>query len=223
MEKEKNNKSGKSSAEEIERLNRALAVIGGSHTQICKQYGFSINTLRSWLNGSRAINKSTIKDVFAINPEYIVTGKEPMFIEGIFKTNAAFLDNKSKTNELKGVRFLTYVANMGMGFTFNDIQEIYEPDVKKSYKPSYIQVRVSGDSMYPTIKNGWRVTFDTKLEPSDDDLVCATVNGTLVVKRYRKQDNIKTLVSDNPKFESYSFNGGDTVKIHGVIVEISIY
>jgi len=223
MIKSQNEKNSKSSTEEIERLKKALKAVGGNNTQICTLYDLKVSTLRSWLHGKRAINVSALKEKLGINPEYIISGKEPMFIDNIVKSNSKIIDKNNIHKGITGVKFLTYTANANMKMTVNDIQELYEPDVKKSYKKSYVQVRISGDSMYPSIKNGWRCTFDTQLQPANDDIVVASINGVLVIKRYILDNGIICLKSDNPAFESYVANEFDNITIHGVVVELAIY
>jgi hypothetical protein len=207
-----------------ERFNTVISMLGGSLSDISLKFKVNYSTLSKWANGSRVPPPRKLRDIFGVNPAFILNGEHPVFLSESNKLeqNAETIE-PSLRDDIE-VEFIPIPANYGVGYTFNDMPtKTVVKDVKKSYKKTYKQVRGFGDSMFPAIPDGWYVTFDTSLTPKHNDVVVATANGVLVVKRFQIIDGHKSLVSDNPAYEKYNFNGGDDVIIHGVVIEISKY
>lgn len=212
------------------RFGQVLTALGGNMTEIAEKYKVKYSTLTKWSYGQRMPNATKLKNIFGVNPDFIEKGIGPMFLEEAstskeeqkqLESNAELVESPKKQDV--EIEFISIPLNAGLGYTFSDIPIAIVRDVKATYKSSYKQARVSGDSMYPAIPNGWRVTFDTNLTPTHDDVVVATANGVWVVKRFKIINGQKTLVSDNQQYDKYNFNGGDDVVIHGVVIEISKY
>lgn len=219
--------------EVTERFLRVLNYLGNNKRAIANKAGIKYRTLYSWYRGDAPPDPTVLSEKLNVNPMYLLFGNEPMFnAEPIkiepsipdadeFVANAEFIgDAEVAENEIE---FIPVPANAGIGYTFTDSPIFTVKDVKKSYKKTYKQVRITGDSMLPTIPDGWHVTFDTAQHPRNNDLVVATANGIFVVKRLKIMDGHKFLVSDNPQYEKYNFNGNDDVFIHGTVIEISKY
>ena len=58
--------------------------------------------------------------------------------------------------------------------------------------------RVEGDSMLPTLRDGWTVLCDCSAECRNGDLVVAKYNGVALIKRYRRVGDTLLFTSDNP-------------------------
>jgi len=210
----------KQNEEIVARLEQAVKVLGKTLTSVSEEYGINYNTLHSWLNGRRSPDIVMLMMHLNINPVWLISGNGEMFLKqnnGGISSNAEFVNQER--NEVE-VEFIPTPANAGVGYTFLDIPKMVVKDVKKSYKPTFKQLRISGNSMYPSIPDGWHVTFDAAAFPQHGDVVIATANGVLVCKRYFEDDGKKKLVSDNKDAEKYEFNGNDDVIIHGVVIEI---
>jgi len=206
------------------RLNEAISKLEGNLKDIARRYKVSYSTLTKWTTGIRVPNTDKLEALFGINPQFIKYGTYPIFLSDLkpLSSNAETIE-PSLRDDIE-VEFIPIPANVGVGYTFSDMPtKTIVKDVKKSYKKTYKQVRVSGDSMFPSIPDGWFVTFDTNIVPINNDVVVATANGVFVVKRFQIIDGHKSLVSDNLQYEKYNFNGGDDVIIHGVVIEISRY
>lgn len=219
-------KKSKNTDEQHQRLNdlmnELIKMSGLSKKEFAERNEIKDATLNSWMKGTRTIQTRDLQHIFNINPNYIENGELPKLLKPFHTPNADPVETPKEV--VREIEFITVPANMGLDYTFSDIAETsYVKDVKKSYKPTYKQVRVTGNSMHPSIRNGWRVTFDSNIHPSEDDVVVATVDGILVVKRYKIINGVKTLISVNPDYQHYHFNGGDNVKIHGVVIEFSAF
>ena len=206
------------SLKEIERLNKVLQALGGNKSKICEKYGLNNSTLRSWLANKRTINTFTLKALLGVNPDYIKNGSLPMFVQNIGVSNAHPVVAEPR-EYYGGVEFIMMDANASKkgGLTDFNGSFIVNKDVKRSYKASYKQVRVSGESMEPSIPDGWIVTFDTGLMPDHKDVVVATSTDTLVVKRFKQINGKYYLTSDNPSYEDILID--ENVTIHGVVIE----
>lgn len=61
----------------------------------------------------------------------------------------------------------------------------------------YAAFRVEGDSMLPTLRDGWTVICDCAMECRNGDLVVAKYNGTALIKRFRRIGDVCLFTSDN--------------------------
>ena len=209
------------SLKEIERLNKVLQALGGNKSKICEKYGLNHSTLRSWLANKRTINTFMLRELLGVNPDYIKHGSNPMFISQIIKSNAHEVVAEPR-EYYGGIEFWLSAANAGKSGK-NDFEGsfIVNHDMKRSYKASYKQVRVTGESMEPSIPDGWIVTFDTGLTPEHKDVVVATSVDSLVVKRFKQINGKYYLTSDNPNYEDILID--ENVTIHGVVIEFFKY
>lgn len=216
--------------EKAKRLFKIIANVGLSVAEISRMTRINKNTLYSWRSGHRVPKSDILKQHFNVNPTWYNFGEGDMYLSNTKDESQALTSNAEplpdghhqNTDNIE-VEFITAPANAGVGYTFEDVPITVVKDIKATYKKSYKQVKVVGDSMLPTIPNGWRITFDTALAPNHNDIVVATANGVLVVKRFKIINGAKHLVSDNSKFDHCTFNGGDNVIIHGVVIEMSKY
>ncbi len=82
-------------------------------------------------------------------------------------------------------------------------------------------LRVSGDSMAPTIQPGDLVLVDTSLRPRQNDIIACVINGEATLKRYIKRGTVILLKADNPAFpDIIPVTATDDFRIEGVILKI---
>jgi len=80
-------------------------------------------------------------------------------------------------------------------------------------------IRVDGDSMIEAgIHSGDLLIVDRKLEPGDQSVVVAALEGELTVKRLVKKNGKLYLASENPKFKPIEVNPETGVEVWGVVV-----
>lgn len=82
-------------------------------------------------------------------------------------------------------------------------------------------VRVSGDSMVEAgVHSGDLLIVDRALEPADNSVVVAVVNGELTVKRIRKTAGELFLVSENKKYAPIRIGEETDFEIWGVVTNV---
>lgn len=212
----------------VKRFNEAIFGLGPNLTDVARKYNVSYSTLTKWTTGVRKPRIDKMMDIFGINPSFLKYGKYPIFVEENSLSN--HIDVKSNAHEVVaepreyygGIEFWLSAANAGKSGK-NDFEGsfIVNHDMKRSYKASYKQVRVTGESMEPSIPDGWIVTFDTGLTPDHKDVVVATSADSLVVKRFKQINGKYYLTSDNPNYEDILID--ENVTIHGVVIEFFKY
>lgn len=79
-------------------------------------------------------------------------------------------------------------------------------------------VRVEGDSMVGAgINSGDILVVDRSLEPADNKIVIAIIDGELTVKRIRKMKNKILLVPENPRFRPIEVPEEAGLAVWGVV------
>lgn len=79
-------------------------------------------------------------------------------------------------------------------------------------------VRVEGDSMIDAgIHSGDILIVDRALEPSDNKIVIAVLNGELTVKRIRKIKEKLYLTAENPDFKKVELTPEMGIEVWGVV------
>lgn len=83
-------------------------------------------------------------------------------------------------------------------------------------------VRVKGESMVNAgINNADLLIVDRSLEPRDNKIVIAIVNGELTVKRLKKLKPTQfVLIAENPDFPPIEINADNNVSIWGVVTHV---
>jgi repressor LexA len=77
-------------------------------------------------------------------------------------------------------------------------------------------LRIKGDSMEPTLREGEYVAVRRQHTAEDGDIVIARVGSELVLKRLRRSPHGITLQSDNPAYAAIPMSPGD-LAIEGVV------
>ena len=83
-------------------------------------------------------------------------------------------------------------------------------------------VRVKGESMINAgIHDGDLLIVDRSLEPRDNKVVIAIVDGQLTVKRLKKLKNQQfVLIAENPDFPAIAVNEENNVSIWGIVTNV---
>lgn len=91
----------------------------------------------------------------------------------------------------------------------------------ETWSLSRYALRVSGDSMTPTIQPGDLVLVDTSQRPRQNDIIACVLNGEATLKRYIKRGTIVLLKADNPAFSDIiPVTVTDDFRIEGVVLKI---
>jgi DNA polymerase V len=82
-------------------------------------------------------------------------------------------------------------------------------------------VRVKGESMIQAgINSGDILIVDRALEPSQNKIVIAAVDGELTVKRIHKEEDKLYLVAENPEFKLIEITPEQSLTIWGVVTYV---
>jgi DNA polymerase V len=82
-------------------------------------------------------------------------------------------------------------------------------------------VKVHGDSMVEAgINSGDILIVDRSIEPTDNKIVIACINGELIVKRIRTIDGILYLVPENNRYRSIEVTPEMDFEIWGVVLHV---
>lgn len=84
----------------------------------------------------------------------------------------------------------------------NDLKTI---DIPSNIDADYALI-ISGNSMYPLIKDGDYVFVKSCKELNNGDIGVFYYNGSVTCKKYFKNDSILKLISINPAFEDFTFS-----------------
>lgn len=91
----------------------------------------------------------------------------------------------------------------------------------ETWSLSRYALKVSGDSMSPTIQPGDLILVDTSLRPRQNDIIACVLNGEATLKRYIKRGTIILLKADNPAFSDIiPVTATDDFRIEGVVLKI---
>ncbi len=193
--------------EVIDRLKMALKV--KTDTELAKHLGVNQSTISVWKT-RKSINWDLIitkcKD---INIDWLLTGEGEMFRK-----------KQDSVEFVPAVAVPIISAQVPAGFPAMPPEDdyiedyLYVPGVPKN---SYA-VKVKGNSMYPTIKDGEYVIFVPCVELKNGDVVIVRNEwNEVMLKRYRVKDGEVFLTSDNPEYPTVKPNGD--YKIIGRVIK----
>ncbi len=88
-------------------------------------------------------------------------------------------------------------------------------------KPNLVICDVSGQSMKGArIESGDRLLVDISIDQADGDIIVASVDGEMYVKRFRRMDNEIVLASENKEFEPVKITGDMEFNVYGVVKHV---
>lgn len=88
-------------------------------------------------------------------------------------------------------------------------------------KSSTFFIRVSGDSMINAgIHEDDILIIDRSLNPKNNDVILAILNGEFTVKRYVKKNNQVVLMPENKRYVPKFINSYDEFEVWGVVTNV---
>lgn len=191
-----------------------------TQTEFAKELGVSTATIASIENDSRDIPKTLIKKLVKeknINANWLLTGEGEMFTtpKEAFRSPMKIM---TESPEGRIIPYLDQPVSAGFGETLlNDEGKdryICIPDTggKKDLKA----LRVKGDSMDPTLKDGDIVVCDTGGWDGDGVYVIKT-HEFAFVKRVVLQPEGYKVISDNEKYPPYQVPASEDTVIIGKV------
>ncbi|MDR1451742.1 MAG: hypothetical protein LBI57_05385 [Helicobacteraceae bacterium] len=208
-------------AEVLERVKRILAnEIGGrvKDADAARALGVSAGALATLKNR----NRLPIEEIAAFCAKRRVSVNWVLFNQG-----AALLANNAEQSSL--ARYFGEIRLSAGGGAF-DLSDDYEAAALPSYLADALRgcaidiVKVEGDSMEPTLKNGDLIFIDRAATRIKDGAIYAIAAiGGLFVKRVRREPNgALTLISDNAAYPPTSVSSDETRLIGAVAGVFSV-
>ena len=81
-------------------------------------------------------------------------------------------------------------------------------------------VRAKGNSMSPVIESGDLLVVDCSVKSRHDDIVIASLNGDLTVKKLFQRGGVTSLIPMNPDFSPIDLTTGIEFEVWGVVTFI---
>ena len=202
-----------------------LQAINKNLVEFGEMTGLNYNVVYSW-SIARTVPDINKLVEYGMNPVYFETGVGEILVGNANQTSISepkqknILSNAQETTKPYGfrVKFVNVLANAGIGYNFNDIPEV-ELMTAKDYPDTVKAFIVSGDSMQPQLFNGDTVYADEAIEPRNNDIVMAVVDGVLVCKRLVFREEKRFLISENSQYDEIRINGFNNSKIIGKVIE----
>lgn len=209
------------------RLKSFIVQMFNTTENFCKSFDVSPNYMSKYIGSGKSViknfDKITKLSEMGLNIDWYLTGQGEMLLNQTSTTENKknkFESNAQETTRPYGfrVKFVNVLANAGIGYNFNDIPE-GELMTAKDYPDTVKAFIVSGDSMQPSLFNGDTVYVDEAIEPRNNDIVMAVVDGVLVCKRLVFREEKRFLVSENTQYDEIRINGFNNSKIIGKVIE----
>ncbi len=194
------------------RLKKAREYARLSQEALAKKLKIGKRTLIDYEKGVSEPKVSIVRNIAEIcnvNPTWLLTGEGEMFRK-----------RQDSVEFVPAVAVPIISAQVPAGFPAMPPEDdyiedyLYIPGVPKN---SYA-VKVRGNSMYPTIKDGEYVIFVPCVELKNGDVVIVRDEwNEVMLKRYRVKDGEVFLTSDNPEYPTVKPNGD--YKIIGRVIK----
>lgn len=81
--------------------------------------------------------------------------------------------------------------------------------------------RASGDSMFPTIKDGAMVIIHMQPEVEENQIAAVQIDGDVTLKRYHEEKGVKMLLPDNRNYRPIVLDPSSQVRIVGRAVYVA--
>lgn len=129
-------------------------------------------------------------------------------------------DGWAETVSLDRFAPVRYYSQVAMSAGHGALNEDHEPDAllfsrkflrRIGVHPKHLlMVRVRGDSMFPTLLDGWTVMIDVSRTRVDSGIYAIQSGGMEMVKRLESRlGGVVRVMSDNPRYEEYEVNMAD--------------
>ncbi len=100
-------------------------------------------------------------------------------------------------------------------------KHLYLNEYLISHPAATFFVRVSGDSMDDSrVNDGDVLVVDKALEPRNNDIIVASVNGEFTVKKYLKKGKNMFLIPANKKYKTIAITEGMEFEVWGVVTYV---
>lgn len=103
----------------------------------------------------------------------------------------------------------------------NDLHQIDLNDLLIKNPNDTFLIRVNGNSMINAgINSGDLLVVDKSITANNNDIIVASINNEMLVKRYCRTNNSIELISENENFQNFKINENDDFNIWGVVKSV---
>ena len=175
-----------------------------------RRAGLSDTSLRSYLKGAAVpgIDKAiAMAETAGVGLQWLVTGEGEM------------RSGEGEETDFVGIPLVDAEVSAGPGILVGEenVREVMAFDrqwlrSKLGSNPTHLTlVTVNGDSMAPTLVDGDTIFVDGQVSELRDGIYVFQMNGDLLVKRLQKlPGSLVSVISDNPKFQSFTVDMNDS-------------
>lgn len=193
-------------------LNRLLSESGKSQKEVANDLGVSPQTFNTWCQAIALPRMGKVQKL----ADYFKVGKTDLIDE-----KNDFIKSSAKGTEIKVYGRVAAGIPIEMIEDIIDTEEIPEEMARTG---EFFGLKISGDSMSPTICNGDIVIVRKQEDAESGDIVIATINGDeATCKRLRKYKEGIELIAINPGYDTFEFSNDEImnkpVRIIGKVVE----
>lgn len=219
--------------ETAKRLRDAMNEKGIIAQELADRSGVKKASISQYINGShKPSNQSSgaMASVLNVNPLWLMGfDVERMSDTDRFKRSAESFNRKFAENEYGRTIAIPIVRRVAAGIPLTAFDEVlgYEAIPESmATTGTYFALKISGDSMSPTVMDGDIVICRQQPDAEDGQIVVALVNGDDgLCKRLKKySDGSIALMSDNASYKPMYFNSAEMdtipVAIKGVVKEL---
>ncbi len=200
-----------------------------SQTEMGKLFNMPLRTYQSYEYGQRVPPSHALSSIarkFGTTVEWILTGVDERADE---ETGKGVLKKEPSPGEKLGQDF-AYIPQVngrisaGKGLAPDNVIEMRvafrkEWIARKGNAKDMVLIKVSGDSMDPTLLNGDLVLIDRgrKYFEPQGGIYAIAVDDTIMIKRVQVVGDRAKIISDNKMYEPFEVSA-DQVKINGKVI-----
>jgi len=189
-----------------EMMSELKKLTGISEKKIAHLIGVHKNTISRYkTEGVKKTVALALQAVFGVNPNWLLYGKGSMFLKKPTKVQMETLLNQPQFIALKPIPVVkSQVSSSFPKLSEEDIADfLYLP---RNILEDVMAISMQDESMSPTFEEGELIVF--QLQPVDiksgDIVVVKDEWNELLVRRYKLRGKAVHLVSDNPKYPTFT-------------------
>lgn len=196
-------------------LKRILHEKGLSQNELARRLGVQSGTISKWMTHATYPRDAQIQkmaDTLGVKMSELNTDKSEMQFDTIN------IDNVIPSSEITEIPIIGEIACGAPIFSEQNIVG-YLPVIATDVKGGeYFALIAKGDSMYPTIQSGEKVTIRRQPTAENGDIVAACIDGEITLKRFKKIGEQVMLLPDNRDYDPIIIEKGSQSYIVGKAV-----
>lgn len=199
----------------------------GNTSEFARRIGIAITSLNRWLIGEADPSRTNLiktAEASGVNLEWLalgvgeMDGTKPQIVKHDINLQAGNDETFAEIEDCREIRL-----SAGGGAFNNGYEEITTTKVERAWLQSRrlkakdcAMFLVSGESMYPTLKDGEEIIVDrSKRELTEGKIFVLNHNGSMLVKKVQFTYGGVELISDNPSYRPLKL---DTEEANSLVV-----